>query len=791
MKLPSSRSSASQFHRVPAWCLSVVLCILALQLRAVANPVEWEPLLSQYCFDCHDSDSAKADVDLEAALESPLADKSDLWEQVARQLSMRVMPPIEKDRPSNAEYSTLVSKLESALDAQATLHPNPGRTESLRRLNRTEYQHVIRDLLAVEIDAKKLLPPDQSSHGFDNITVGNLSPALLDRYISAGQMISRLALGISTGSPDGRTVRIRPDVTQEGHVEGLPLGTRGGTLIRHTFPRDGEYDIRIHLMRDRNEQIEGLRGVHELQVLLDGDVATSFKVRPPKNRGDHTKVDAHLSARIQATAGARELGVTFVEQSPDLIEYLRMPYESAFNTHRHPRRSPAVYQVSITGPFDAGDAGQTSSRQRVFGNVTKTDEDGAHQVLQSLLRLAYRGNADDGDLAKAMEFYREGSETGSFETGIESALSAILVSPKFLFRVERDREGATPGGPYALNDLELASRLSFFLWSSIPDEALLDAAIAGDLTKPDGLARQVRRMLADGRSSSLVENFAEQWLYLRNLESVTPDGRLFPDFDDNLRQAMRRETELLFENVLREDRSVVDLISSDFTYLNERLAKHYGIPHVYGDRYRRVTLEPDSGRGGILRHSSILTVTSYATRTSPVLRGHWVLENLLGTPPPPPPADVPALDDNPIDATFPVRQRLAAHRENPACASCHNVMDPIGFAFENFDALGRWRTHEAGVPVDSRGSLPNGTTFDDISGLERGLLEQPKLFVRTLVEKLLTFALGRGVESSDAPAVRRIVRASQEDEFKFSAIILQLVSSDPFTMRMPNPENPQ
>jgi len=376
-------------------------------------------------------------------------------------------------------------------------------------------------------------------------------------------------------------------------------------------------------------------------------------------------------------------------------------------------------------------------------------------------------------------------EAGDFENGLESALSAILASPKFFFRVERDPEDNTADTPYALEALELASRLSFFLWSSLPDDELLDAAESGQLTTPEGMTTQARRMLADSRSQALVDNFAGQWLYLRNLDSITPDSRLYPDFDDNLRQAMRKETELLFQNMLREDRSVLDLLQSDHTYLNERLAKHYGIPHIYGERFRKVALDSNSNRGGLLRHGSILTVTSYATRTSPVLRGHWVMKNLLGTPPPPPPPDVPALEDNAIDEDLPVRERLAEHRANPACASCHNSMDPIGFAFENFDAVGRWRTQESGQPVDSKGALPDGTTFEGIAGLEAGLLKRPELFARTFVEKLFTYALGRGIEPGDSPAVRQIVRGATKDNYQFSSIILHMLDSDPFTMRMP------
>lgn len=766
-----------------------VTVFTSMSVSLLAVPAKWKPLLSAHCFDCHDAASEKGGIDLESALEQPLGERTEIWEKAVRQLQTRLMPPVDKDRPSEAEYSQLVESLEKALDVHASRHPNPGRSESLRRLTRNEYQRVIRDLLALEIDATSLLPPDQASHGFDNVTVGDLSPALLDRYISAAQKISRLALGRVGSSPDGRTVRLRPDFTQEGHVKGLPFGTRGGTLIRHTFPRSGDYIIRLNLMRDRDEKVEGINGVHELQVLLDGEVAASFEVRPPKNRSDHTKVDAHLLARIRVQAGSRELGVTFVKTPSDLIETLRQPYEAAFNTHRHPRRSPAVYQVTITGPFEAGEAGETASRGRILEGLAAQDEAGARELLRTLLRRAYRGLADDGDLVRALQFYREGSESGGFEAGIESALAAILVSPKFLFRVERDPEGARPGSPYALDDFEIASRLSFFLWSSIPDDALLDSAADGELSKPEEMAKQVRRLLVDPRSRSLIENFASQWLYLRNLDSITPDGRLFPDFDDNLRQAMRRETELLFASVLRDDRSVLDLLNSDHTYLNERLAKHYGIPHVYGERFRRIELGADSQRGGILRHGSILTVTSYAHRTSPVLRGHWVLKNLLGTPPPPPPPDIPSLEDNTVDASLPVRQRLAVHRENRSCARCHNPMDPIGFAFENFDAVGQWRTRESGQPVDATGRLPDGTRYDGVAGLEEGLLKRPELFVRTLTEKLLVFALGRGIEPSDAPAVRKIVRGAAEENYRFSAIILQIVASNPFTMRMTKSQN--
>ncbi len=651
----------------------------------------WHSIVGRFCIDCHDADTQKGGVDLDSILDAPIAANALTWERAVRQMQARHMPPIGKPRPNETSYDFAAGALISRLDAAAEKNPAPGRTDTLRRLTRYEYQNAVRDLLALEIDATELLPADSSSHGFDNVTVADLSPALLERYLSAAQKISRLAVGGVAGEPESRIIRVRPDVTQQEHVEGLPLGTRGGTLIRHNFPRTGEYEVRVRLMRDRNEHVEGLRGTHELEVLLDGRRMANFEVKPPKNRADHTQVDAHLQARIPVSAGPRDLGVTFAKWPTALAETLRQPYQAQFNFHRHPRRSPAVFQVSITGPFSAEKPGQTPSRRRIFVvRPTSADDEErcATRILSTLMRRAYRRPVDDADLRRTLEFFRSGRAEGGFEAGIESALSAVLVSREFLFRVEREPEGLTPGSAYPLSDLDLASRLSFFLWSSIPDEELLDLAERGKLRDPAVLERQARRMLADPRSQSLVANFAGQWLHLRNLDAITPDGRLFPDFDDNLRQAMRRETELLFARVLKADRSVLSLLSTRETYLNERLAKHYGIPHVYGTRFRRVGLEPSSRRGGILRHGSILTVTSYATRTSPVIRGKWILENVAGVSPPPPPPNVPTLDDSRVSASLPIRERLAAHREKAACASCHNLIDPVGFALENYDAVG-------------------------------------------------------------------------------------------------------
>jgi hypothetical protein len=566
----------------------------------------------------------------------------------------------------------------------------------------------------------------------------------------------------------------------------LPVGTRGGTLVRYTFPQDGEYEVQVRLARDRNELVEGLHEPHDLEILLDRELVKSFAVKPPAGGKGHEQVDSHLKVRLKATAGPHDLGVTFPKNPASLLETRRQPYAARFNMHRHPRTSPAVYQVTVTGPFGDRGPGDTPSRRRVLvaKPMSPADEDGcAKQIFATLMRRAYRRPVDDADLGRVMRLYRDAREGADFDAGIEAGLSAVLVSREFLFRVERDPAGVPPRTAYPVSELELASRLSFFLWSSIPDDELLDVAARGELRRPEVLARQARRMLADPRAQSLVTNFAAQWLHLRNLDAITPDGRLFPDFDDNLRQSMRRETELLFEEVMREDRSVLDLLKPDHAWLNERLAKHYGIPHVYGNRFRRVALGPDRERGGLLRHGSILTVTSYATRTSPVIRGKWVLENLLGTPPPPPPPDVPALDDNLVSAALPIRERLQQHRASAACASCHNLIDPPGFALENFDAVGRWRTTEEGRPVDASGGLPDGSKFTGVRGLEDALLKRPELFVGTFAEKLYTFALGRGVESHDGPAVREVVRSARAADFRLSALVEAIVVSQPFRMR--------
>lgn len=775
-------------YRLVVVCFGLILLMENGIVRSADLPPQAATvLLENFCIDCHSSDDPEGGLDLDSILAAPMTDHLGDWEAVARKLRARQMPPADGTPLSEEEHEILTTTLVANLNAMAERQPTPGRVGTLRRLNRTEYRNAIRDLLALEIDAAQLLPADESSYGFDNITVSELSPLLLNRYISAAQKISRLAVG-SVGSPAGETFRPAADLSQEDHVPGLPLGTRGGLMIPFNFPRDGEYEIQIHLTRDRNEMVEGLNGTHELQILFDRGQKAKFVVKPPKNRGNHNKVDAHLKTRLQVSAGPKQVGITFVKKSKGLLETKRQPYISRYNHHRHPRQSPAVFQVSITGPFEVKGTKETPSRRRIFTTLPGTTEPesvelAARKILGNLTRLAYRRPVTDADLKRPMDFFRTANEEGGFEAGIENALSSILVSPQFLFRKEKTPEGMEPGKVYQLGDIELASRLSFFLWSSIPDDELLGVAERGELRDPTVLKQQTRRMLADPRSRSLVDNFANQWLYLRNLSSITPNHRLFPDFDDNLRQAFRQETELFFESILREDRSVIALLKADYTFLNERLAKHYQVPNVYGSRFRKVALRAEDERGGLLRHGSILTVTSYATRTSPVIRGNWILENIVGTPAPPPPENVPPLEDNNVDQKLPIRERLSAHRANPACASCHNLMDPVGFALENYDAIGRWRTHVNGRAVDVSGGLPDGQEFVGIDGLERGLLERPELFVSTFTEKLMTFALGRGVEPFDGPAVRKVVADSAVDEYRMSSIIIGIVKSVPFTMR--------
>jgi hypothetical protein len=745
-------------------------------------------IVDQYCTGCHNDRARQGGLSLNKIDADKVGENADVWEKVVRKLRSRYMPPAGLPRPDEKTYDAVVASLESALDRASAERPNPGRTDTFRRLNRTEYRNAIRDLLALDVDVISLLPSDETALGFDNITVGELSPTLLDRYLAAAQRISRLAIGSPVRSPGGDTFTLPPDLTQESDVDELPFGTRGGAAVHYTFPLDAEYEIQVRLARDRDSHVEGLNDPHKLELTLDGKRIQLFSLQPPpRELTDHYALDKDLHVRIPVKAGPHMLGATFVKKTSALLETEMQPYQVHFNMDRHPRIQPAVYTISVLGPYSATGPGDTPSRRRIFvcrPNAPAEEEGCAIRILSALARRAYRRPVTDADLSAPLKFYREARAESGFDAGIEMALRALLVSPKFLFRIEKDPAGIAPNTPYRLNDLDLAARISFLMWSSIPDDELLDVAIKGKLKEPATLERQVRRMLADPRSETLVTSFADQWLYLRNLEFAIPDPRLFPDFDDNLRQAMRRETQLFVASVMREDRNALDLLRANYTFVNERLAKHYGIPNVYGSRFRRVEFGADGVRGGLLSQGSVLTVTSYSTRTSPVIRGKWILSNLLASPPPPPPPVIPELKPSNSGGKFlTMKQRLSEHRDNPACAGCHRLMDPLGFALENYDAVGRWRTSEGGVAVDTSGNLPDGRQFTGAAGLQQALLSRPELFVSAISEKLLTYGLGRGLEPYDAPAVRKIVRDSRGSDYRFSSLILGVVNSTPFQMR--------
>ncbi|HEX6999885.1 MAG TPA: DUF1592 domain-containing protein [Gammaproteobacteria bacterium] len=750
--------------------------------------------IGRYCLDCHDYAQQEGGISLERPDLINVAADAAKWEKVIRKLGANQMPPPGEPRPDPQDRKALVAYLETSLDAAAAEHPNPGRV-GVHRLNRTEYGNAIRDLLALEIDPAEYLPADDEGYGFDNIAdVLRVSPSLLEQYLAAASKIAVLAVG----DPETRAVtsvyRAPPDLSQRGHVEGLPLGTRGGILIRHHFPLDGEYELRVFLLRNIVGYMTGLEWPHQLEVAVDGERVFLATVGGEEDNAMSdanfaaaaNAIDERLRVRVPVTAGMHEVTVAFLRKS-------------AAETHEplelHTRNLdlqdmngiPVLDYVTVTGPLEAVGSGDTDSRRRIFvcrPQSAADEEPCAREILGTLAHRAYRRPVTDEDLELLLRFYRAGRQRGTFETGVQNALRVILASPAFLFRAEPDPEGVAPGTLYPVPDLALASRLSFFLWSSLPDDELLAAAEQGRLSDPEEYERQVRRMLADPKAESLVTNFAAQWLYLRNLKSVRPDVEEFPNFDDNLRQAMRRETELLFESIMREDRSVVELLTADYTFVNERLARHYGIPNVYGSHFRRVEVS-DPNRRGLLGHASILTVTSYPNRTSPVLRGKWILQNVLGTPPPPPLPNVPALEEN-VAGKPPrtLRERLEEHRKNPICASCHDVMDPIGLALENFDAIGRWRTVEAGGPVDASGRLADGTPVEGPVDLREALTADPEQFVGLMAEKLLTYALGRGLEPYDMPAVRGIVRAAAKDDYRFSSLILAVANSVPFRMKI-------
>ena len=765
-------------------------------------------LLDRYCVTCHNGRMRTAGLALDEHDVGAVAAAPAVWETVVRKLRAGAMPPAPRPRPDAATYDRFVGWLEAELDRHAAANPDPGRTEAFHRLNRTEYHHAVRDLLDLEIDVAELLPADGASYGFDNIAgVLGVSPTLLERYLAAARKIARVAVGRPAPSATAEVFRLASDLPQDDWVASMPFGTRGGGAFRHTFPEDAEYDFRVRLARDAGDNLAIFDVPHTVEVSLDGELVRTFTVGgPPPDAprdGDERRawrdrqrnIDRDWEFRLPVGAGPRELRVTFVRKTAAYPETLRQPYLRPYTsiTGGDTRVQPYLGSVTVTGPFAAAGvspAEETPSRRRIFvcrpadGAAEAEQADCARRIVSALARRAYRRPVTPADLDVLLGFFDEGRREGGFDAGVEMALRWLLASPEFVLRVERDPAGVAAGESYAVSDLELASRLSFFLWSSIPDDELLDLAEAGRLRAPGVLEAQARRMLADERSRALVTSFASQWLYLRNVPAVVPDEDRFPDVGEGLRQAMRRETELLVESVFREDRSVLDLLTADYTFVNERLARHYGMPGVYGSHFRRVPVAHEARRG-LLGHASILSVTSYPNRTSPVLRGKWVLENLLGTPPALPPPDVPALEETTgTGEALSMREATERHRANPVCASCHRLMDPPGFALEQFDAVGRFRTRSAaGTPIDATGELPDGTRFDGAAGLREALVTRPERFVGTLTEKLLTYALGRGLEHYDAPAVRAVTRAAAEDGYRFSSLVVGIVESAPFRMR--------
>jgi hypothetical protein len=753
-------------------------------------------LLNRYCISCHSQRVKTAGLALDTLDITNVGHDAATWEKVVRKLKAGVMPPASRPRPDEPTNDAFVAWLENELDRASTAAPNPGRTETFHRLNRAEYHNAVRDVLALDLDVADLLPADDSSYGFDNIAgVLRVSPALMERYLTAAKTISRLAVGTVPGNVDTDVYRVAPDAQQHDRADGLQFGTRGGTLIRHLFPVDGEYEIRVDVSGGRG------RDVHQLEVTFEGTQVRLFTLTPGgRSRGEAAYGDAanKLEVRVPVKAGPHEIGVAFLRRPPALVEQIREPFQNprvSGNDGGPGGPLPWVTGVTVAGPYLPQGPGDTPSRRKIFvcRPATEADEPRcAKSILTAAARRAYRGTATEEGIQELLDFYNAGrTEGGTFDAGIELAMRRLLVSPEFLFRVEVDpalragRAAGTANGVYRVSDVELASRLSFFLWSSVPDDELLTLASQGRLKDDAVVERQVRRMLADPRSESLTTNFAGQWLQLRNMANVRPGDPYSLTFDESLRQAMWKETELFFGSILRENRGVLDMLTADYTYLNERLAQHYDIRNVQGSHFRRVTLPPDSPRRGLLGQGSILTITSHAIRTSPVFRGKWVLLNVLGTPPPEPPPNVPALVDKKTQAKVQtMRERMAAHRDNPTCSTCHSLIDPAGFALENFDAIGRWRTvDESFNPIDASGVLPDGTKFDGVTDLRAALVRKPERFVTTVTEKLLTYALGRGLEFYDMPAVRRIVRESRADGFKFQSIVAGVAKSYPFLMR--------
>ncbi len=825
------RTSTCVIRGLPLIVVVTALSLTAPALLGAQGPVaapattmdtaRARAMLDRYCVSCHNEQTRTADLTLDTLDLMQVGEHADTWEHVVRRLKASAMPPAGRPRPDAGTTRAFVGWLESELDRDGLIDPDAGRP-AIHRLNRAEYGNAVRDLFDLAVDVNALLPVDDEEEGFDNIAdVLSVSPTLIERYLSAAQRISRLVVRDRTVRPVADIYPVHGALDQNQAVSlDLPLGSRGGVAIEHNFPVDGEYVIRVTLRKQEYGYARGMGQPHRIDLRLDGARLDTFVVGrdwehgqlPPMGyAGKFEQVydgssfpeweryalnaDDGLEFRTTVTSGRHRVGVAFDRRSAVAEGILPLPLDRSSYSYGQDEMqdgNPAISGIEILGPFNVIDASAPTSRNQIFvcqPSTADAEPGCAREILSSLARRAYRRPATDADVTLLMAFYVEGTAERGFEAGIQAAVERLLVDPEFLFRIETDPTGVAPGTSYQVSDLELASRLSFFLWSSIPDDELLDLAVEGRLGRRDTLDRQIRRMLADPRSRALVENFGGQWLQLRKLRNAAPDTATYTAFDENLREAMRRETELVLEAELLDDRPVVNLLRTNYTFVNERLARHYDLPNVYGPHFRRVPV-PET-RGGLLGHASILTITSYANRTSPVVRGKWILENILGTPPPPPPPDVPSLPSarqTGVAATM--RERLAQHRTNPVCASCHNTIDPLGFALESYDAIGRWRAtngagtpFDTGVPIDASGTLVDGTEIRGLSGLRAVLLDRQDQFVDTVTEKLLTYAVGRTLGPGDMPIVRQIARQTSPDELTWSTLITAIVKSPPFLMR--------
>jgi len=791
------------------WLAALLACAGTTALPATAPPAPsaaTREVLNKYCVTCHNSRLKTGGLQLDSLDVNQVAGDAQTWEKVVTKLRTGEMPPPGRPRPERATYDAVAAALEHDLDAAAAATPYPGRVP-VHRLNRSEYTNAIRDLLGLEIDGRALLASDDADQeGFDNVaSVLSVSPALLENYLSAARTISRLAVGDLALHPVIDTYKISKALVQDARLgDDLPFGSQGGALVRYYFPLDAEYTIKVLLRRQEYDYIIGMGEPHQLDFRLDGVRLTRFTVggeakgmTNPENFAGNTQgdpefeeymhtADAHLEVRVPVKAGLHDVGVSFVRRLWE-PEGVLQPPQTGFGrtTNEYYHGNPAVEIVMIGGPYGAASRGDSPTRRRVFvcrPQDAAGEEPCARRILSTLAARAFRRPVRESEMQTLLGFYTSGRREASFDTGIQRGLERILAAPSFLFRVEREPSGLPAGSAYRLADLDLASRLSFFLWSSIPDDELRDAAARGRLSDANVLEQQVQRMLRDPRSRALVDNFASRWLELSKLPGVVPDTELYPEFDENLRDAMDQETRLFIASQVHDNRSVVELVTADYSFLNERLATHYGIGNIYGSHFRRVTFA-DGRRGGLLGQSSLLTVTSYPNRTSVTMRGRWLLANILGAPPPPPPPDIPALKEAGADGQpRSLRQRMEAHRSNPACASCHQRMDPLGFALENFDAVGKWRTSSDGAPIDPSASFPDGTRFEGVAGLRTLLASREDDFVRTLSGKLLGFAIGRGLDYRDIPAVRAIARDAASAGYTWSAIITGIVKSTPFRM---------